>query len=286
MNIRVHALLLVLSCCLVLPASGEPADPQSFLGKLPAPPKDFAAAKTRCANPKQPGQYLSKDPQSQALADDLDKQTKDWETAYTKSMQANAAQNIAAAQAAAADPRQIMAMAQLQQATMNRQLPPNPAVLADQLFQPSYGATESALQANEQDETKSGQGWQGKYNACGNLPVGAGSCQKMVEGKASAEAAEIGKKRPAMLDKYYSDLDQHWAQYRDGVQKYLDAVKLSVPEGVDPNGYQVKILVNNNLAQRLDAVHTAAQRSAEAICPGFLHEVEQRYGGVCSGEGC
>ncbi|HEY1992027.1 MAG TPA: hypothetical protein VGH71_06155, partial [Gammaproteobacteria bacterium] len=244
------------------------------------------AAKRRCADPKQQGQYLSKDPQSQALADDLDQQTKDWETAYTKSMQANAMQNIGAAQAAAADPRQIMAMAQMQQASMNRQLPPNPAVLADQLFQPPYDATLSALQANAQDETKSGQGWQAKYNACGNLPVGAGSCQKLVEGKANAEAADIGKQRPALLEKYYSDLNRNWSQYRDGVQKYLDAIKINVPQGVDPNGYQVKILLNNNLAQRLDAVHTAAQRSAAAICPGFLYEAEQQYGGVCGGEGC
>lgn len=276
--------LLALAVSLTLPAAGDPADPQTFLAKLPAPPKDYAAAKSRCANPKEPKQYLSADPQSKALADEMEKQTKEWETAYTKSMQANAPQNIAAAQAAAMDPRQVMAMAQMQQAMMNKQLPPDPAVLADQLFQTS--STLNALQANEQEQQKSSQGWLGKYNACGSLPIGAAGCQKMVEGKADAEAADIGKKRGPMLEKYYSDLGANWPKYKDGVQKYLDAITLSVPPGADPNAYQVKILLNNNLAQRLEAVHTAAERSGEAICPAFLYEAEQPYGGICTGEGC
>lgn len=286
MKSAMRMLLMATAACLALPASGDPADPQTFLAKLPTPPADYAAAKSRCADAKQPGQYLSQDPQSEALAEDIDKQTKDWETAYTKSMQANAMQNIAAAQAAAADPRQMMAMAQMQQAAMNRQLPPDPSVLADQLFRPSYDATLSALQANEQDQAKSGQGWLGKYNACGSLPIGAESCQKMVQGKANAEAADIGKQRGPLLEKYFSGLKQNWSAYRDGVQKYLDAIKLAPPDGADPNGYQVRILLNNNLAQRLDAVHTAAQRSARAICPDFLLEAEQQYGGLCTGEGC
>ena len=282
----VHVLLLTVAGLAAVPAWADPPDPQAFMAKLVAPPKDYAEAKTRCANPKDKSTYLSRDPQDQALADDVDKQTKTWETAYTADMKAHLTQNMAASQAAAMDPRQMMAMAQMQQAMVGRQLPPDPAALASQLLQPLNDSTLSALQANEQDQAKSGQGWLSKYSACGSLPIGASGCQKMVAGKANAEAGDIGKKRGPIMEKYYSDLGANWAKYRDGVQKYLDAVKLSVPEGVDPNGYQVKILLNNNVAQRLAAVGSAAQRSAEAICPGFLYEAEQQYGGLCTGEGC
>jgi hypothetical protein len=282
----VRVLLLTVAGLVAVPAWADPPDPQAFVAKLVAPPKDYAEAKARCANPKEKGTYLSKDPQDQALADDIDKQTKTWETAYTADMKAHMAQNIAASQAAARDPRQMMAMAQMEQAMSSSTRPPDPAALAGQLLQPSYDATLSALQANEQDQSKSGQNWLAKYNACGSLPAGAGSCQKMVESKANAEAADIGKKRGPLMEKYYSDLGANWSKYKDGVQKYLDAIKLTVPEGADPDGYQVKILLNNNVAQRLAAVGTTAQRSAEAICPGFLYEAEQQYGGLCTGERC
>ena len=283
---RALPLLALGLLCAAAPAWGGPPDPQAFMAKLVPPPKDYAEAKTRCANPKEKNSYLSRDPQDQALADDVDKQTKTWETAYTADMKAHVAQNMAASQAAAMDPKQMMAMAQMQQAMVGRQMPPDPAALADQLLRPLNDSTLSALQANEQDQTKSGQSWLTKYNACGSLPIGAGGCQKMVEGKANAEAADIGKKRGPIMEKYYSDLAVNWAKYRDGVQKYLDAVTLKVPDGADPNGYQVKILLNNNVAQRLAAVGTAAQNSAEAICPGFLYEAGQQYGGLCTGEGC
>ena len=286
MKCCVRILLLTVAGLAAVPAWADPPDPQGFMARLVAPPKDYAEAKTRCANPKDKNTYLSRDPQDQALADDVDKQTKAWETDYTADMKAHMAQNMAASQAAAMDPRQMMAMAQMQQAMVGRQLPPDPAALANQLLQPLHDSTLSALQANEQDQAKSGEGWLSKYNACGSLPIGASGCQKMVQGKANAEAADIGKQRGPIMEKYYSDLAANWAKYRDGVQQYLDAVTLKAPDGTDPNGYQVKILLNNNVAQRLAAVGAAAQHSAEAGCPGFLYEAEQQYGGLCTGEGC
>ncbi|HSN18131.1 MAG TPA: hypothetical protein VLV87_07960 [Gammaproteobacteria bacterium] len=66
----------------------------------------------------------------------------------------------------------------------------------------------------------------------------------------------------------------------------MDAIKLSAPEGADPNGDQAKLLLNNDLARRLGAAHAAAQRSVEAFCPAFGHEAEQQHGGLCTGEGC
>lgn len=279
-------LLFSLAATVSLSAWSDPPDPQTFMAKLVAPPKDYAEAKTRCANPKDKNMYLSRDPQDQALADDVDNQTKAWETAYGNDMKAHMAQNIAASQAAAMDPRQMMAMAQMQQSMTSKQLPPDPAALAAQLLKPSYDATQGALQVNEQDQAKSGQDWLSKYSDCASLPIGASGCQKMVERKANAESADIGKQRGPIMEKYYSDLNGNWVKYRDGVQKYLDAVKLNVPEGADPNGFQVKNLLNNNVAQRLAAVGAAAQHSAEAICPGFLYEAEQQYGGLCTGEGC
>lgn len=284
MKTCVRVLPLVLLCCASVPAWGDPPDPEVLLGKLSAPPKSYADAKARCANPKDKSTYLSSDPQNQALADEIEKQTKAWETAYSNDMKSHMAQNMAASQASAMDPRQMMAMAQMQQAMSNTQLPPDPAALAEQLFQGP--ATLSAIQANEQEQQKSSQDWQGKYQACAKLPIGADSCQKVVAGKANTEAADIGKRRGPLLEKYYSGLAANWPNFRDGVQKYLDAITLAVPAGVDPKGYQVGILLNTNLDRRLQVVHDAAARGGEAICPNFLYEAEQQYGGICMGEGC
>ncbi|HEY3644030.1 MAG TPA: hypothetical protein VGM16_01720 [Gammaproteobacteria bacterium] len=286
MKTCVRILLLALGLGLSLSGWGDTSDPKALVAKLPTPPKDYAAAKRTCADPKNPGGYLSRDAQSQSLADDMEKQVKDHDEQMNKQVQANMAQNMAAAQAAARDPRQMMAIAQWQQAAMSQQLPPDPGALANQLFQASYTETESAIQANAQEQSKSSQDWQDKYSDCGKLPVGTGACEKAVAGKADAEAADIGKKRGPVMAKYYTDLNADWPKFKDGVQKYLDAVTLTAPAGVDPNGYQIKIMLATNQDQRMKAVQTAAEEAGKAICPGFLKEAETQYGRICQGEGC
>ena len=289
MNQRIRVLLLIGLAVACLPAWGFPdaPDPVPLLAKLPAPPKDFAAAKARCADPKSGKNNESDvtyigDPQSQALEDEVAKDRKSFADAMSQQARANMAQAMAPV-----DPRQSVALAQAMQSLQNTKMPPNPVELSDQLLTPLYQNTEKALQDNEKQESDGARSWQTKYEACDKLPgFLAKGCQKPIMAKANSESDGYVKQRQAIMDKYYTDLNTAWSQYADGAHKFLDAQQFQVPQGTDPKFYQFQLLKATNQDERLNTVEQTAHGGVSAFCPGFMGEADRRYGGICEGEGC
>ncbi|MGE5624185.1 MAG: hypothetical protein ACM3ZT_01400 [Bacillota bacterium] len=281
-RVRVFLLAGLAAACLPAWSFTDAPDPVPLLNKLPAPPKSFAEAQARCANPKEKGEYIP-DPQSQALADEVSKDLKSFEDTLNQQAKANVAQ----AQAAAFDPQQGMALAQAMQAQTSNTMPPNADQLTAQILAPVSKAAEDSIQSNTKQEADNGQSWQKKYDACGHLPgFLATGCQKPLISKANSDSDGYIKQRHGIMDKYYSDLNAAWPQYVGGLHKFLDAQQFQMPQGVDPKGYQMQLLKATNQDQRLKTVQVAAHDAAEAICPHFMYEVDQRYGGICEGEGC
>ena len=283
MPTRIRILLLALITVFALPAwsfADEP-DPDTLLDKLPAPPKSYAEAQKRCADPRNQGTYAG-DPQSQAMSDQLGQEMKSSEDKLNQDAKAH----ISQLQATALDPRQSAMVAQLLQQQMGKPQPPNPDQLADQWLAPPAKTAEDGIQASVKQESDGAKGWQSKYEDCGHLPFGASACEKVVVSKANADSDNYIQQRPAVVDKYYLDLGTAWPQYLDGVHKYVDGIAMMLPQGVDPNNYQVLIMMRANQGQRLKAVQAAIAQGNTAFCPEFLNDVGKRYGGVCEGEGC
>lgn len=235
----------------LLVAAGVRADTGSdWLAKVPPPPKDLDQAKAQCGEgvsyDVQPWNKFEKD--RGAAEDKLQKtmQAKMQDPNYQNEMMSQAMDM--------SDPGAAMAMQQYAQyqASLGSQAP---GVTTDSFFTPPYNDAKDAVDGIVKQQTAKLKKCPTQNSEAGPYPIP--SCEKPID--AAAEKAKADA-----VNKYLAAVNKAWPQYVKGTQDYFKKLG-TVPQGVDPNNYQVKLQHDNIPSLELGSVKDVA-KAAEDAC--------------------
>ena len=234
-------------------AGGARADTGSdWLAKVPPPPKDLDQANNQCGDG-----VKSYDAQPWiAFEKQRDAAEQKFNDAFKAKMSSPEAQADMANQVMAqmSDPSAAMAAQQYAQyqAGLGNSAP---GVTANGFFTPPYNDAKGAVDAIIQQQTA-------KLKKCPTLdseagPYPAPSCEKPIDAAAEKSKADA-------VSKYLAAVNKAWPQFIKGTQDYFKKLA-TVPQGVDPKNYQVKMQLDNVPGMELGAVKDVA-KAAETAC--------------------
>lgn len=241
----------LLALLVFLTAAAARADTGSdWLAKLPPPPKNLAEAQKLCGeNAPRPYVWEKFETERRAMDDKLNSAAK-----AKMSDPAYQQQLMQQAMSASMDPAGAMAAQQYAQylASLGNS---SPDARADSLFQPAYQDADGQVDAI----LKAGNA---RLKKCPMLnseagPYPAPACQKPIDADTTARKA-------AVTDKYLAAVNKNWPQYTASAKDYFQKLNV-VPNGVDPNNYQVKLQQANLPLQELGTVKDMGRQS-EDIC--------------------
>ncbi len=246
--VRLRAPLLII----ILFAAGVRADAGAdWLAKVPPPPKDLDQAKAQCGEgvsyDAQPWNKFEKD--RGAAEDKLQKamQAKMQDPKYQADLMNQSMSSMT-------DPSAAMAAQQYAQyqASLGSQAP---GVSADGYFTPPYNDAKDAVDAILKQQAAKLKKCPTQNSEAGPYPIP--SCEKPID--AAAEKAKADA-----VNKYLAAVNKAWPQFIKGTQDFFKQLG-AVPQGVDPNNYQVKLQRDNIPGMELGSVKDVA-KAAEAAC--------------------